>query len=348
MELLEGCDLGVHIASCGALSPQETVAIVHQLAKALEAAHSVGVVHRDVKPSNVFLCNANGEVFVKLLDFGLAKSRTSPDTTGTPTLQGAGTPPYMSPEQILGGDVDARSDVWSMGALAFHCLTGRRPFDGETLGAVALAIHTLALPRITDIRPELPPAIDEWFARACARAPGDRFPSPMALVADMAPALEVELPAAHRHQQPLANGPLPDRTLTEEGRTSSLFRRRPLAVSIGLVAFAASLLAGLAGVAVARRTPTTRARIPESIAASASVDAIPASSQVVQSEVLPERPTVSTEAAPTTVRTLGPRPNVARGTVPSPPRAPAAPAGSASGAATSSGASTPDLPNERH
>jgi serine/threonine-protein kinase len=184
MELLEGRDLGAFLDKHGKMAPVDVAAVVGQIAKALGKAHQVGVVHRDIKPENIFLCDGEGgELFVKVLDFGIAKSNHRA-TAATTTGQVIGTPFYMSPEQILGQAVDARSDIWSLGVVAFEALTGKRPFPGETIGAVTLAIHTSS-PKPCALEPDLPPAVDEWFAKACARAPDDRF----ATVRDAAAAL---------------------------------------------------------------------------------------------------------------------------------------------------------------
>jgi serine/threonine protein kinase len=174
MELLEGHDLGADLTARGRMAPLEIATIITQLSKALAKAHRVGVVHRDLKPENIFMCEVEGgEPFVKLLDFGTAKAeQRAPFTTTAGQL--LGTPYYMSPEQILGEEVDARTDIWSMGVLAFEALTGVRPFEGVTVGAITLAIHTTR-PRLTEVVPELPEALDAWFDRACARAPGERF-----------------------------------------------------------------------------------------------------------------------------------------------------------------------------
>jgi serine/threonine-protein kinase len=176
MELLEGRDLGADLVTNGRMEPAEVAVVVAQLVKALATAHRVGVVHRDIKPENVFLCDVEpGEIFVKLLDFGTAKDeQRAPYATVTGQL--LGTPYYMSPEQLLGGEIDARADIWSLGVLAFEALTGTRPFEGATVGAITLAIHTQS-PRMTDVVPGLPPALDQWFARACARDPAERFPT---------------------------------------------------------------------------------------------------------------------------------------------------------------------------
>ncbi len=183
MELLEGRDLAAHLAATGPMPVADVAALVAQVAKALSKAHQVGVIHRDIKPENVFLCDGDGdgdgdrgEMFVKVLDFGIAK-REEQTTSKTTTGQVVGTPFYMSPEQIFGErPIDARTDIWALGVVAFEALTGRRPYDGPTIGSLALAIDR-SRPRPSAIVPGVPPQIDEWFARACARAPDDRFPS---------------------------------------------------------------------------------------------------------------------------------------------------------------------------
>jgi serine/threonine-protein kinase len=176
MELLDGRDLGAHLDATGPMKLEDVAIVLAHLAKALGKAHRLGIVHRDVKPENVFLCNTEGEIFVKLLDFGTAKrDLTAPTTTTTGQL--LGTPYYMSPEQIVGEkDIDARTDIWSLGVVVFEAITGKRPFDGATVGALTLAIHSTT-PRVTDAAPHLPAALDAWFAKACARAPADRFAS---------------------------------------------------------------------------------------------------------------------------------------------------------------------------
>jgi serine/threonine-protein kinase len=175
MELLEGRDLAMHLAANGAMSPRDVAAVIAQAAKALSKAHQAGVIHRDIKPENVFLCDGDGgEMFVKVLDFGIAK-REQQVTSKTTTGQVVGTPYYMSPEQILGErPIDLRTDIWSLGVVAFEALTGKRPFDGATVGSITLAIHQ-STPRPSALVPTIPAALDGWFARACARVPEDRF-----------------------------------------------------------------------------------------------------------------------------------------------------------------------------
>ncbi len=176
MELLEGKDLGAYLAERGRMEPMDVVELVVQVGKALSKAHKASIIHRDIKPENIFLCDTEGgEIFVKLLDFGTARRET--ETTSRTTVPGQimGTPYYMSPEQSVGAsDIDERSDIWSLGVVAFEALTGKKPFDGASVGAITIAIHG-PLPKLTDIVPDLPPAVDAWFERACAQLPQDRF-----------------------------------------------------------------------------------------------------------------------------------------------------------------------------
>jgi serine/threonine-protein kinase len=203
MEHLEGRDLGAELAARGALPPAMVVTVVAQVAKALTKAHAAGLLHRDIKPENIFLCQSepDDELFVKLLDFGIAKAFVAggeADLDGqTKTGQVVGTPFYMSPEQVTAQrSVDARSDLWALGVVAFQALTGARPFDGPSFGALAVTIATGPCPRPSDANPELPPAVDAWFAQACAREPSARFASARELADRLRAAFEgfVSLP----------------------------------------------------------------------------------------------------------------------------------------------------------
>ncbi|MBX3215370.1 MAG: serine/threonine protein kinase [Labilithrix sp.] len=197
MELLEGRDLGAFLDAEKRCSPQLVVEIIAQLARALDRAHERGIVHRDIKPGNLFLCDGgSGDVFVKLLDFGIAKGVDVPlIDSGTKTGAMIGSPFYMSPEQILGSKtLDHRSDLWSVGVVAYEALTGDKPFDAETMGGLAIKIHSEPLPSPSARVPGLSPAVDAWFQRACARAVTDRFGTAKEMAEALAAALGGEMP----------------------------------------------------------------------------------------------------------------------------------------------------------
>ena len=205
MEKLEGHDLAMHLHQHGKMEPREVAALVAQVAKALGKAHQQGVIHRDVKPENIFLCDQDGgELFVKVLDFGIAKSLQLVSGTATTTGQVVGTPYYMSPEQIIGDQrLDARTDIWSLGVVAFEALTGKRPFEGATVGAITLALHTTK-PRITAHLPDAPTTLDDWFQRACCHNPEGRFDT----VREAATALYEAIGEANPHGSAIMRSPM--------------------------------------------------------------------------------------------------------------------------------------------
>jgi serine/threonine-protein kinase len=179
MELLEGESLAARLARAGHLSPDETLKVISHVARAVEKAHAAGIVHRDLKPDNVFLVQNGDEQIAKVLDFGIAKMADAEQAPGTETAAGAvlGSPHYMSPEQARGRpDIDHRSDLWSLGVIAFECMTGRRPFDGATLADLVLKICAEPLP-VPSSFAQVPPGFDAWFARALGRDPNLRFQS---------------------------------------------------------------------------------------------------------------------------------------------------------------------------
>jgi serine/threonine-protein kinase len=182
MELLDGESLDHRIERRGPVPLDQTVRFISQVGKALNKAHGLGIVHRDLKPENVFLARSDeddaGEI-AKVLDFGIAKIKTT-DTGGSATRTGTvlGTPLFMSPEQARGlKSVDHRTDIYSLGMVAFTMLTGRNAFSGESFGDILVAICTTPLPSLRTYAPMLPPSVDAWMQRACAKEPGDRFTS---------------------------------------------------------------------------------------------------------------------------------------------------------------------------
>jgi len=180
MELLEGESLAARLERVHTFTLRETAHILAQVANALSRAHQQGIVHRDLKPDNIFLARDGNVEITKVLDFGVAKRLGDLSKfSGVITNAGAmlGTPYYMSPEQALGQpNVDHRTDIWSFGIIAYECVTGVRPFEKDTLGALIMAICKDPLPFASERAP-LPPEFDAWFACVAARDPDRRFSS---------------------------------------------------------------------------------------------------------------------------------------------------------------------------
>jgi serine/threonine-protein kinase len=192
MELLEGEDLETRLQGGRELGLDDASRVIIQLCKALAKAHALGIVHRDIKPDNVFLVDNDGEILVKVLDFGIAKDESS--MTGL-TVSGTtmGTPLYMSPEQLFDlKDVDFRTDLWSVAVLAYRCLTGRLPFEGTSFGSICVAIHAGVFTLPSELSDKLPPGLDGWFRRALSQKREDRFGSAQ----EMADAFLAELDRA--------------------------------------------------------------------------------------------------------------------------------------------------------
>jgi serine/threonine-protein kinase len=183
MELCAGESLAERLKRTRTLAPREAALLVSQVAHVLAEAHARGVVHRDVKPANLFLLASSYEMFVKVLDFGVAKETRVPEVSGmTSTGAIVGTPRYMSPEQLLDAkSADERADLWALAVVAYQALTGALPFQGETLARLSLAIHAGTFAPARAHRPELPSAVDAWLTRALAIDPEARFGSALEL-----------------------------------------------------------------------------------------------------------------------------------------------------------------------
>ena len=192
MRHVEGTDLRALLHAEGALDTARALAICSQVANALDAAHASGLVHRDVKPSNVLL---DADEHVYLADFGLTRRL---DEQGGPAGEGrsVGTPAYLAPEQIEGGPVDGRTDVYSLGCLLYECLTGEAPFARGSRLAVAWAHLEEEPPSASERRPELPEAIDAVIRKAMAKEPEGRYTTCAALIAAAEEALGLGPPPA--------------------------------------------------------------------------------------------------------------------------------------------------------
>jgi serine/threonine-protein kinase len=162
----------------GRLDAAETYRIVAQVARALMRAHALGIVHRDIKPGNIFLAPGDEHEIAKILDFGVAKHRALPNEfEGSSEVAFIGTPCYMSPEQALGQAVDWRSDLWALAVVVFECLTGEVPFQQEEIVDIVAAITEGPVPSLLERRPELPRALEAWWRRATAKEREHRFQS---------------------------------------------------------------------------------------------------------------------------------------------------------------------------
>jgi serine/threonine-protein kinase len=184
MRHVQGSDLDELLEREGRLQPRRALGLLAQVADALDAAHRSGLVHRDVKPANILVAAGPGPGSTEhcyLCDFGLLKHFDSSDDL-TRTGQFVGTLPYVAPEQIEGRTLDGRVDVYALGCVLFQTLTGALPFDRQSDVAVVYAHLRDPPPSATRLRPELPAGLDGLFARALAKAPGERFATATELV----------------------------------------------------------------------------------------------------------------------------------------------------------------------
>ena len=285
MELLLGEDLGARLERAGALSLDATATVLAHACKALTQAHQHGIVHRDIKPENIFFTESDGDTVIKLLDFGIAKRLGTESFSATASGSIMGTPLYMSPEQVVSSKtVQSASDLWSLGVVAYQSLTGALPFDGETLGAILIAINSATYMPPTERRPGLPAAVDEWMARALAREADSRFASAQ----EMADAFHVAIGArtSLRPSQPvtLSSAELGERpparlqrtfmgtAVTDPPRPIAPRAPRPLAVALGTLVTGV-LVAGV--VLFTRRPAATTAHTEPPVQASGSMTSTP-------------------------------------------------------------------------
>ena len=194
MERLEGRTLAFEIRARERLPVGEAIGYVVQAAHGTQAAHEQGIVHRDLKPENLFLVGEPGRRTVKVLDFGISKLDAQAALRVTETDTSLGTPAYMSPEQLRSAKhVDIRSDVWSLGVIAYELLTGRLPFGIQDSPAVARAIVSVAPAPIRELAPEVPAELAAVVERALRKDPADRPRDARALAVALEPFALAEL-----------------------------------------------------------------------------------------------------------------------------------------------------------
>jgi tRNA A-37 threonylcarbamoyl transferase component Bud32 len=184
-ELLQGEELGNHLDRVGRMTASGAAHVVRQVCAALGAAHAAGIVHRDVKPENVFLTGDGAHV--KVLDFGISKVGDNKDgLTKTGTVMG--TPDYMAPEQARGDRVDARADIYATGAILYRAVTGKKPFEGlDDPMATLTAVLTQEPPRPSELNPAVPLSLELVIQKAMAKNPAERFQTMADLDAALAP-----------------------------------------------------------------------------------------------------------------------------------------------------------------
>jgi eukaryotic-like serine/threonine-protein kinase len=265
MELLEGEDLATYIERHGRLSPSQAVDFILEACDAVQEAHSLGIVHRDIKPPNLFVSkNRDGESVIKLLDFGISKTaeRAAPSQKSNPSKSDVrsitgenevmGSPAYMSPEQIRAmKDVDHRTDIWSLGVVLYELLTGRDAFQGTSIQDVmGNVVHTQP-DRLENIAPDIPSDLSAAVHRCLAKDPTERFQSIAELVDAIRPfssnTRELTGPVAiavepHSHPKPIA------RPIDERAAPTVLIRPRKSPPVWMMIGSGLLLLFGLGGI----------------------------------------------------------------------------------------------------
>jgi serine/threonine-protein kinase len=188
MEYLEGSDLNEVLRAHGALPIEDAVGYVMQACEALGEAHALGIVHRDLKPHNLFLTiGVGGRPKIKVLDFGISKTQDG-ELALTKSSDIVGTPVYMSPEQLRSSkDVDARADIWALGAVLYELVTGRLPFEAENVAHLCSMVLSERPRPPHELRAEIPERLSDAIMRCLSRDPAARFPGVVELVADLEP-----------------------------------------------------------------------------------------------------------------------------------------------------------------
>jgi serine/threonine-protein kinase len=233
-ELLEGEELGEYLERVGKVSLAATVRIGRQVCRALAAAHAQGIVHRDVKPENVFLTGDVARIeagTVKVIDFGISKVANAGGESLTKTGMVMGTPDYMAPEQARGDRVDARADIYAVGAILYRALTGRKPFEGLDPMATLTAVLTTEPDRPSALDTTIPLALELVVQRAMAKNPKDRYQTMEELEHELA-AFDPELLGRASTMPPPADlTPLPTDSLAKTilSRSSARSRRSAFA-----------------------------------------------------------------------------------------------------------------------
>jgi eukaryotic-like serine/threonine-protein kinase len=318
MELLRGENVFARVHRAGPVPLNEVVEILGQCCRALGRAHAAGIIHRDIKPDNIFLAQTDEDgILVKVVDFGIAKFASNPNDHGS-TRTGAvlGTPLYMSPEQARGlKSIDYRTDLYSLGLVAYTMLTGNLAFSSESFGDLLLQICTAPLPSLCANAPWLPAAMETWFQRACARDPAARFVSAQEFADALRAASDGTVRASALPESVLQQTPGPSGNpahAVSVGTASGMSRSGDRAAAVvvpksrgALVAVILLLLVGAIAVA-AVLTLGKKDHPPDPVAAAAAITAsaptvvaAPESASPMAKLVEPASPTATVSAAAT-------------------------------------------------
>ncbi len=273
MEYLEGRDLGAKMSSGEAFGIEEAVGYVLEAIDAIGQAHAAGIVHRDLKPANLFLARRpDGSYRIKVLDFGISKSLVEDSLskmrlTSTTTL--IGSPLYMSPEQMQSArDVDARADIWSLGAILFEMLSGRPPYQADTLPQLCQQLLTKEPPKLREFRPEAPEGLEQAIARCLVRKLDKRWPDVEQLADALAPyaphhrSVRPPRPSsagAESRQSLVGSGPRSNPGTLEPWGTTQERKRRTGKRLVGMLALAVLAVGGLSFAIMKRDRPTEAA-----------------------------------------------------------------------------------------
>jgi hypothetical protein len=256
MELLDGEDLQTMLHREGALGIVDTIRFASHAADGLAEAHAAGIVHRDVKPSNLFVTRRKkGSAVVKVLDFGIAKNVSDvTDRNLTATQSLLGSPQYMSPEQVRESkNLDARTDIWALGVTMYECLAGKKPFDAPSMVDLCFAIVQAEPPSLYGVRPDVPPKLEAVILKCLAKNPDERYAT-MAELSD-----DLMLILSH------VSGEISTASVRfAQARGEALSKRGPdafAATTAGSVRIETGSLAGVAG-APATAPSGLRARLP--------------------------------------------------------------------------------------
>ncbi len=174
-EFLDGKEFGEQLEKQGGADVATTVHVARQVCRALAAAHKKGIVHRDMKPENVFLVTQDGKISVKVIDFGISKAADGANANLTKTGMIMGTPSYMSPEQARGDKVDARADIYAVGAMMYFALTGKKPFETDDPASTLSLVLTEEPDRPRKLNPEIPETLELVIQKAMAKDASDRY-----------------------------------------------------------------------------------------------------------------------------------------------------------------------------